>query len=116
MATIASLSETVTVYTVSQVGYDELGAPVFAEDDPPKSVGGVLVVPGSQGEPNAQNRPDGAVIAYTLYFPKEFTGDVDGLEVGVRGRRCRVVGHPDRYRVPGFMDYNMKCEVSHVEG
>ena len=112
---IGSLSEAVQVIGYTSSTVDALGNDVKVADGP-LTVQGVLVVPGAQAEPGGDNRPDGEEIAYTLYFPKSFKGNLDGCDVVVRGERCRVKGHPDRYRVYEFMDYDMKCEVSRVEG
>lgn len=112
---MGSLSESVQVICYTTSGVDSLGNDVKVAGGP-LTVGGVLVVPGAQAEPGGGNRPDGMDIAYTLYFPKSFTGSLDGCDVVVRGERCRVKGHVDRYRVYGFMDYDMKCEVGYVEG
>lgn len=111
---IGTLSEEVVVVSREETGRDDLNDPVFTEQS--EAVQGVLVVPGAQSEPGEDNRPQGREVAYTLYFPKTYAGQLDGCHVIVRGHRCRVIGHVDRYRVYGFMDYDTKCEVEHVEG
>lgn len=110
---IGILAEPVEVVSYTVDGLDDLNSPVKA---PHSETVSVLVVPGGQSATGEDNRPEGRNVAYTLYFPKSFTGDLDGCDVVVRGHRCRVVGHADRYRVYDFMEYDMKCEVEHVEG
>lgn len=106
--------ETVTVLRPTRAGKDALGMPV--EGEPVETaVGNVLVKPGTAAVPGGDNRPDGVTVAYTLYFPDTYTGELDGCDVVVRGRKCRVVGHPDRYD-PHPTAWNMECEVQRVEG
>ena len=106
--------EEVSVIGFVVTGQDDLGNDVREELDP-VPVGNVLVAPGAQADATEDSRPDGVVVAYTLYFPKTYVSSLDGCDVLVRGHRCHVVGHPDRYR-PCPTQWNMKCEVSYVEG
>lgn len=113
MPSLPFATETVTVIRYEESGSDDLGAPVMAESGR-DAVPGVLVAIGSQRNASDDNRPDGIVIAYTLYFPEEYVGDVVGCDVIVRGHKCAVVGNADRWMSPNR--WNMACEVSYVEG
>ena len=109
------VGETVTVYVPVQTGTDAFNAPTLTET--PLEVDNVVIRPGPSTEVQDGVRPDGAVIAYTLYFPKTFATSVQGCNVEVRGSRCRVVGFPQVYteqNVPG--PWNMVAEVEVVDG
>ena len=106
-------SETVTLWDRVASGEDSLGNEVYARL--PIEVPGVLVAIGSQKDADESMRPEGASVAYTLYFPSGSV-DVSGTsEIDVRGRRCKVVGIPDRWNCPE-KDYDMVVEVSYGEG
>ena len=105
--------ETVEIIRFEADGYDGFGNPIKRELEP-EPVTGVLVAIGGQSEPSENIRPDGVKVAYTLYFPKSFTGEVDNCECNVRGHRCRFVGHSDRWPSPN--PWNMASEVENVEG
>ena len=63
------------------------------------------------------NRPDGVTVAYTLYFPKAFTGCLDGAQVVVRGETFSVIGAPRRYpEVITPTQWNLKAEVERTDG
>lgn len=47
---------------------------------------------------DAISRPVGPVADYTLFFPFEFTNDITGKKVIVRGEECDVLGHPGHYK------------------
>ena len=57
-------------------------------------VANVLVAPGSTSDVQASDRPDGTIAAYTLGFPKTFSGSLRGAVVEIRGRDWRVIGDP----------------------
>ena len=103
-----------TVISYTSDGEDALGNRVRSESGR-ESVGNVLVAVGPQKDASAANRPDGAVVVYTLYFPKTYKGDPTGCDVLVRGHTCRVIGNPDRYPV-NATHWDMECEVADVEG
>lgn len=80
-------------------------------------VGGVLVCPVDPADSSEGFRPDGAIVAYELHFPKSYAGDLYGARVEVRGKPFRVVGRPLRYtaeNVPG--KWNMRARVEEVDG
>ena len=105
----------------------EVGIPVDGPADPfgaPsrvyewETVGNVLVAPGATADLD-ETRPDGVEVAYTLYFPKGFSGDLRGCLAKVRGEEgaYAFVGDPKRYPdalTPG--DWNMQAEVARVDG
>lgn len=96
-------------------GRDELGEPT----DPTverETVENVVVYPGPTSDLDA-SRPDGVKVAFTLCFPKTFTGDLKGCSVEVRGTVYAVVGDPQRYtaeNTPG--DWNLTAEVTRTDG
>ena len=107
-----------TVYVRSDVesGTDPFGAPVI-EAGALDEVSNVVVAPADPSDIADSVRPDGVKVAYTLHFPKSFTGDLRGLMVKVRGEWFRVVGDPQRYtdeNVPG--QWNMAVKVARSDG
>lgn len=107
-------SETVTVIRTEKV-LDELGEPMEAEAVA-ESVTGVVVAPGATADLDA-SRPEGVTVAYTLCFPKTYTGELKGCAVEVRGERFRVVGDPQRHteaNTPG--PWNLTVEVTRTDG
>lgn len=67
------------------------------------SVSNVLVhVGGEYGqgayEENEVAYPIGQIADYTLYFPRDYSGDLTGKTITVRGYECEVLGHPDHER------------------
>ena len=59
----------------------------------------VLVSPGSTSDMEAA-RPDGVTVAYTLHFPKTFTGSLKGCEIELPAPWSgvyRVIGDPREY-------------------
>lgn len=83
-------------------------APVYGEPDrfgdltktyTESQVGNVLVSPGSTSLLDA-SRPEGARVAYTLHFPKTFTGSLEGCIVTLPSPWAgdyRVIGDPRPY-------------------
>jgi len=107
--------ETVTVYTWAVTGEDGYNMPVVTETQ--ATVGNVLVAPGPRSDLGAE-RPDADRIAWTLHFPKTFTGSLAGARVSVRGGEpLEVVGDPQPYtdaNTPG--DWNRPVELLGVDG
>lgn len=106
--------EVVTVITPDGAR-DELGEPI-GDGESRQEVANVVVVPGATADLDA-SRPDGARVAYTLGFPKDFCGGLRGCDVEVRGERHRVVGDPRRLtpaNTPG--PWNLTVEVEAVDG
>lgn len=68
-----------------------------------ETVGDVLVAPGASNDLEA-SRPEGVTVAYTLHFPKTYTGSLEGCMVILPAPwsgEFRVVGDPRE-----FMDAN----------
>lgn len=111
------VGETVYVACPSNGAADPFGKPSESWDwDAADEVGNVLVSPGSTSDLGAE-RPNGVEVAYTLYFPKAFSGSLRGCRVRMRGGEFSVIGDPGRYPehlTPG--DWNMQAEVSRVDG
>lgn len=107
--------ETVWVLDRSRTGVDAHGNALY--ESKRVEVEDVLVCPRPPREAPEDNRPNGAVVAFTLHFPKSYDGDLYGKSVEVRGRTCRVLGRPMRYasgNVPGR--WNMAVEAEAVDG
>lgn len=97
------------------VARDELGEPSYGEPER-EAVVNVVVAPGPTSDLGA-SRPNGVTVAYTLCFPKSFSGGLKGCSVEVRGELCKVVGDPRRYTetsTPG--DWNLTVEVTRTDG
>lgn len=79
-------------------------------------VEGVLVTPGATAD-LAADRPEGATVALTLSFPKDFAGSLRGCLVEARGEEWRVVGDPQRHdpaSTPGR--WNLSAGVTRADG
>lgn len=64
-----------------------------------ETVDDVLVAPGATSDLEA-SRPEGVSVAYTLHFPKSFTGSLDGCIVTLPAPWAgdyRVIGDPRPY-------------------
>lgn len=81
----------VTLFTRVQSGTDEFNAAIY--DEQSQVVEDVLVYPSSTADLGAE-RPEGATVDYTLYWPKTFTGELKGAQVEIGGERFKVVGDP----------------------
>lgn len=109
--------ETVEVKTRAVGGTDPYGAPVKV--DSVEAVENVLVAPGECSDVVESNRPEGVRVAYTLFFPKTFTGDLEGAQVRVRGKDpwLPVIGSPDVHtpeNIPG--KWWLRVEVAATDG
>ena len=96
-------------------GRDELGEPIEPVEER-EDVQNVVVAPGSTSDLDA-SRPEGVKVAYSLCFPKTYSGSLRGCSVEVRGEEYAVVGDPKRYmpeNTPG--DWNLTCEVGRADG
>ena len=110
---------TVTVYLRSDGAEDAYGVPVVGFDGG-TDVDYVLVAPGKTDDLGA-SRPDGVSVAYTLHFPRTYTGSLKGAEIVIPGDTARyhVLGDPKPYpqnAIPKGFPWNRKVEVSDAEG
>ena len=106
-------TETVTVFPPT-VARDGLGEPTFGE--PTREDVRCVVCPGATSDMDA-TRPDGVTVAYTVHFPKTYTGELRGCSIEVRGVAYDVVGDPQRTTgaaTPGPFD--MAAEVTRADG
>ena len=110
---LEQMAETVTVITHVQEGTDPFGAPTTQPQE--KAVADVLVAPGATAD-LSEDRPEGVEVNYTLYFPKAFTGSLEGAEVVVRGERLRVIGHPDAFSAGCPTSWNQVVAVGGSHG
>lgn len=107
----------VTVHSPSSTETDRFGNPIVTFAD--ETVNDVLVSPGATQDLEA-SRPDGVKVAYTLHFPKTFTGALEGCEITLPdpwAGRYRVVGAPGRYIDANTPTrWNMPVEVEAAHG
>ena len=107
----------VTVMRPAVVGYDRLGNPV--KETASEHVADVLVVPGATKDLEA-SRPDGALVAYTLHFPKGYEGSLEGCSVELPAHWAgvyRVIGAPAPYMDANTPTrWNMTVEVGAAHG
>lgn len=85
-----------------------------------ETVRGVLVAPGPTEFLDA-SRPEGVRVAYTLHFPKSFTGSLEGCTVLLpepwhADGGYRVIGDPRPYmdaNTPGPFNRPVEVEAAH---
>lgn len=68
-------------------------------DGEPVQVPDVLIAPGATSDLEA-SRPEGVTVAYTLHFPKTYTGPLEGAKVTLPAPWAgtyRVIGDPRPY-------------------
>ena len=87
--------ERVRVEYREQVGADSLNSPIYEYTY--EEIDNVMIAPGPRSDIQDSTRPEGVLVRYTLYFPKTFSRDLEGLRVSVRGEWLDVIGHPDFY-------------------
>lgn len=106
----------VTVKTVTDNGKDRFGNAVKKETS--ATVDNVLVVPGATEDLEA-SRPEGVSVAYTLHFPKSFSGSLEGALVELPAPwtgTYRVIGAPAPYidaNTPTPWHMPVEVEVAH---
>ena len=107
----------VTVRSFEQGGVDRLGNPIMEASE--QAVGNVLVQPGATMDMEA-SRPEGAVVAFTLHFPKTWTGPLEGCEIDLPqpwGGTYRVIGSPAPYMDENTpTPWHMAVEVEAAHG
>lgn len=106
-------TEQVTVIRPT-AGRDDLGEPV--ETGTSREAVRCVVCPGATSDMDA-TRPEGVAVAYTLHFPKTYSGSLRGCSVEVRGETYDVVGDPQRTTeaaTPG--PFNLTVEVTRADG
>lgn len=113
---MALTGESVVVSARTKTGEDRYGEPIFSWSS--TTVDDVLVAPGPRTDLTDAARPDAYRVAWTLHFPKSFTGSLAGAKVAVRGGPAlEVVGDPQPYtdaNTPGR--WNRPVELWGVEG
>lgn len=99
---------------------DSLGNDVGGHG-PRVDVGGALVAPGACSDLDA-SRPEGVRVAFTVHFPKTFSGDLRGALVILPppcdgGNPYRVIGSPMPYPPAACRGpWGMTAEVEMVDG
>ena len=107
---------TITITRKGISGYDRFGNATYAEME--ETVDNVLVAPGSTSELEA-SRPEGVDVAYSLHFPKTFSGDLEGCLIALPapwGGTYRVIGKPGQYmdvNTPTRWHLPVEVEVAH---
>lgn len=88
---------TVTVMRPTATAVDRFGNNVYSYES--EEVANVLVAPGATTELEAA-RPEGADVAFTLHFPRTYTGRLDGCKIMLAAPYAgeyRVIGDPTPY-------------------
>lgn len=107
--------ETVLIKTPQKVGVDDHNNAIL--DMVTSEVENVLIAPQEGELVGGSTRPFSHYLMYTLYFPKEFSGDLENGLVCVRGKWLEVIGAPD-YWDPEVCptDWNMTVYVGVAHG
>ncbi|MHC6175467.1 hypothetical protein [Glutamicibacter sp. X7] len=110
------IGETVVVVRREQIGTLPGNIPEYGEVE--TTVEDVLVAPGPRADVVDSNRLEGVQIAWTLHFPKTFSGSLRGTSVKVRGESaCPVVGDPKPLTLANTPTrWWMPVELERVEG
>ena len=107
----------VTLVTRAEAGVDGFNMPVYEEAS--ETVEDCLVCPGSTRDLD-ESRPEGAEVAYTVVWPKAFTGSIKGAQVIIpdvdEDERFDVVGDPRPVPHNCPTRWNRISEVGHVAG
>ena len=84
-----------------------------------ETVPNVLVAPGSTSDLDA-SRPNGVTVAYTLHFPKDYAGVLEGCSVALPAPYSgiyRVIGNPSAYMDANTpTEWNRPVEVEAAHG
>lgn len=98
--------------------YDRFNNKVVDEYEP-ITVDNVLIVPGATSDLEA-SRPEGVSVAFTLHFPKTFSGSLECALVELPepyNGTYRVIGNPRPYMdVNTPTQWHMPVEVENVHG
>jgi len=82
------------------------------------TVDDVLIVPGATADLEA-SRPEGALVAFTLHFPKTFSGSLEGCKITLPepfSGVYSVIGNPMQYmdeNTPTRWHMPIEIEVAH---
>lgn len=108
--------EKVTVVTRERIGTLPGNTPQYGDVE--TVVDNVLVAPGTGDDVVGSIRPDGVKVAWTLHFPKTYTGSLRGARVKVRGGDARpVIGDPAPYTLANTPTrWWMPVQLEDVEG
>ena len=83
------------------------------------TVSNVLISPGATLELEA-SRPEGVSVAYTLHFPKTFSGNLEGCLIALPSPYTgtyRVIGKPTPYQAENTPTlWHMPVEVENAHG
>ena len=83
-----------------------------------ETVDNVLVSPGSTADLEAA-RPEGVRVAYSLHFPRGYSGELEGCSITLPApwsQTVRVIGNPKPYidvDTPTPWNLPVECEVAH---
>lgn len=109
--------ETVTVRTPTYGAVDRFGNATQTWES--STVDNVLIEPRSTLALEA-SRPEGVEVAYTLHFPKTFTGSLEGCEIILPAPWAgtyRVIGNPGPYMNANTpTPWNRTVEVERAHG
>ena len=106
----------VTVRSLVQTGVDRFNNPVVMPIE--QTVDNVLIAPGATQDLEA-SRPEGVSVAYTLHFPKTFSGSLEGCKITLPepfSGVYSVIGNPMQYmdeNTPTRWHMPVEIEVAH---
>jgi len=108
---------TINVLTPSSNSKDRFGNPIITTTK--TTVNNVLIVPGETEDLEA-SRPEGVMVAYTLHFPKTFSGSLEGCSVELPAPwtgTYNVIGSPTPYMIENCpTPWYMPVEVEKAHG
>lgn len=109
---------TITVKLPTLWRYDRYNNKVVDEYSE-TTVDNVLIVPGATSDLDA-SRPEGVRVAFTLHFPKTFSGSLECALVNLPepyGGTYRVIGNPKPYMDANTpTPWHMPAEIEEVHG
>lgn len=106
-------TEMVTPLNRVDAGVDSLGNAIY-EWTPGDPVDAIVSCGDPKGS-NADERPDGKEVTYTVYLPTDGTNLLDVKRWMIRGAECMVVGEPEYWPASPTV-FNSVVKVVRYEG
>lgn len=107
--------ETIDVYVPAASSLDAFGSPIRTYTK--VSVDNVLRHPAEAQDYIDSNRPEGAIIAWVLHFPKTFTASLRECRVEVEGEMLDIEGDPKGYMLVNTpTPWNRRAYAVRTEG
>lgn len=106
-------TEPVTVVRRTRSGFDTLGNEVYETET--ETVDCLVSGSSELSRPDG-NRPEGAIVGYSVDFPKSYTGDLANCALVVKGVQCEIVGYPTRNTALQPTRWNLRVNVRASNG